>query len=188
MERVKSVESHFNDTLFFHVNQVLDDEKPLSPAFSYEKLESYFKLFGEKRYVMDMVFYDPSQEATIKLQTECSSLAVRHPARVGAQQDTKKNILKTSTMAHLFEDVETKIIGNDDYFAEINWEIHKSFFKTAQFGLASLLGALGAGLVILSRSDFSQLKFKWQNWMLGVLGLVLIGVTAGWLYRFFHKK
>ena len=91
-------------------------------------------------------------------------------------------------MSHLFEDAETTIIGSDDYFAEINWEIHKSFLKTLQFGAATLLGALGAGLVILSRSDFSTLKFEWQNWVLGIAGLTLIGLTAGWLYRFFHKK
>ena len=187
---VKSIEPHFPETLFFYLKSVKDEGTGdvLRPAFLSDRQHSHFELADGSSYVLQCVFYDPTGDKPINAEASGGGLAIVAPPRVGAIQDHKRIVLRTSSSSERSTDAVVYVRGNKDFFTELNWTITKSWRRTLKFCGLSFGAAIGTCLLLLARGNLRETVFSFVNAGLALLGAGMIAISAACLYHLFHKK
>jgi hypothetical protein len=151
---------------------------------------------------VNIVTYDPAQGAT-GLTVEDGgadvTLSVQTGHRIGAESDAqpfklqthslpRQNVSTYSRLLGVNYSATAPAVGGPDYRIMLEWTVKKKWTRAWQFGVLSVLAALGLGLAKLATDDLSKFNGNYVNAILAAAAAASVGLAAGLLYVAFNKK
>lgn len=200
-ERAEAIQADFKPLPFFLIKSVSQRSRALSPVYSWDDKSCSFHLSDESEYQVELTFYDPWLGATgVTVENGSSDVGLLVPAahRIGAESDTQVFKLQTRSISSQKLSTYSRLLGVDyiadaqatrktDFRVSLEWTVIKRWTRIWQFGLLSILAAIGLGLAKLATDNLQTDKLVFANLWLGVGGLLAIGVAASLLYLVFNK-
>lgn len=199
IERVEGIKDKFPNAIFFNINSIKNNKKIIRPSFSKIEKESYYKLFEEHEYALDLSFSDTSNgKAVFKNEIKSNRISINLPEElyIGASADNRTftfithslDIEKTSSFVKFyscFKDICNDII--------LKFCIERKKRKPWILGCLSIAGLLA---LVASQITIELIKKEANNsiilpisptWFL-VIALTLAFGSAYISYIFFNKK
>jgi len=195
IDRVRAVEAHFENTLFYRLEGVLLGTKLIKPSYSASRRRSFYELIEEKEYSIECNCYDRTGGVT-PLQIRCESndvfLLNLFESGVRARLDTQRIPLTTrgitsgSAPAYaVFWTGESS--QKDPNQLKLYWRIVRNPVKTTLFGVLTIAAAIGLGLSQRVFRDATGNLVTLHDALLQLLGVILLALAAAQLFRFFNK-
>ncbi len=202
-KRVDAVRNDFGTLPFFYITQAKQNKKILTPIYSEADRSSSYYLSDESNYQLPVILYDPKlgkTGITVDNQNPIEvSLSIPAGYRIGTEKDLQVFKLQTHSIQErklltysCIRGIDQKAIKplheEADYSVIIEWTVTRGMNKLIQFGLLSLLAAIGVSSGTLATSNLSTITFSYMNILLACIAMISIFFAAGLLYDFFNKK
>jgi len=203
INRVDAVKAHFADIPFFLLESVRQGSTRLSPTYSEPDKSSSYHLDDESDYQVHIITYDPTMGATgLTVENGSADVTLSIPTghRIGAQSDAQPYKLQTHSLPRQKVSSYSRFLGvnyavtaapapgRPDYRVMLEWTIKKKWTKVWQFGLLSVLAAVGLGLAKFATDDLSTFKGSYANVLFALGAAACIGLAASLLYVAFNKR
>ncbi|QEH36463.1 hypothetical protein OJF2_50270 [Aquisphaera giovannonii] len=201
LDRVNAVAGFFPNLTFFLINGIYHGQKPVPPFFNADTRASEFHLDEESRYECRMTLHVPEVRPTGISTSNSSTVAqLNVPAnhRVGAQNDTAVFEIQTQALQQRELACSTYLwdrcgeVGGksepEAWRIELRWRVRRGRAKAVLFGGLMAAAATGVAIAKYAADKIAVTPSSAKDWGLAVVGAVVIGVCAGWLYEFFNKK
>jgi len=196
IERVRSIESHFPDTVFYRIQGIMLENSVTKPSYSEAKRLSFYLLDEESEYSIECSCYDRGKGDTplhIQCPSQDISLSNSFENGVRARLDTKRLPLTTRGLTGRAAPAEAVFFTgksgapSDPNRVNLYWRLVRKPWKSAAFGSLTFLAAIGLGLSQGSYKDNSGNLLSICDVLTRLFGAVLVGIAAAQLFRFFNK-
>ncbi len=200
LDRAEAIKADFKPLPFFLIESVSRGSQQLTPVYSHDDKSCSFRLCDESEYQIRLNFYDPWLGATGRtVENGSSDVGLLVPAahRIGAETDTQIFKLQTRSISSQKLSTYSRLLGLDyvdsqstkkaDFRVSLEWTVMKRWTRIWQFGLLSILAAIGLGLAKLATDNLKSVNLSMANVLLGLGGLLAIGIAASLLYLVFNK-
>jgi hypothetical protein len=195
IDRVKAVEDHFDDILFFKYDILKRNNKKLNPKYSQLSDDAIYRINDESEYKIVFSFYDKLEGASCLeiADTEHINIHYKECSNIGAVIDDRRFKLVTRTIQQNNKPDTLKICPKPNK-SELKYEVI-SFFEIKKgrmnimiFGLLSSSAFLS---IILSQVAGTYVKMSMplsQVILLLLVSVLCFGISATMLFSKFNKK
>lgn len=201
LDRAHAIKEDFKPLPFFMIESVSRGSQRLRPVYSHDDKSCSFYLSDESEYQVRVTFYDPWLGSTgLTVENGDSDVSLQLPAghRIGAETDTQIFKLQTRALSSQKLWTYSRLLGVDyvadaqatkkaDFRISLEWTVMKRLTRIWQFGLLTILAAIGLGLAKLATDDLQSHQFSMANVWLGLGGVLALGIAASLLYLVFNK-
>ncbi len=204
-ERITAIKNQFANQLFYKIELYNKDHTSvITPEYSTEQTNSFYKLSDESDYIIDISFFDTAAtQSTTSQQLEISSedknsLKVNAPQiiDVGARRDNRKYNLYTQSLStdsvysYLnFKTIQNGASTNLDNDIQLAFQIDKNKMRAFFFSLYTVMAALSVGYskLISDKWDLNG-SFDCSLFFHSLFALSLGLFSFYKLYQLFNKK
>jgi len=208
-ERITAIKNQFVNQLFYKIELYNKDHTSIiTPEYSPEQTNSFYKLSDESDYIIDVSFFDTAAtHSTTSQKLEISSedknsLKVNAPQiiDVGARRDNRKYNLYTQSLStdSAYSYLNFKTIQNApaagananlDNDIQLAFQIDKNKMRAFFFSLYTVIAALSVGYskLISDKWDLNG-SFDFSLFVHSILALSLGLFSFYKLYQLFNKK
>jgi len=200
LECVHRLERFYPQTLFYRVNRVLCGQDAVVPKYSNDTRTSFFQLDEETDYSLECLYYDPTggdSPLWMTSHSEDIDFSNTFESGAGAMRDKRLIQLKTRLLTsrsagafitfHSTSGWTQSAAINDPNHVQITFHVRRRSWKTIYIGLFIALATCGLGLAQTGARSQAGQFFSITDWIIRVVGVMLISVSGALLYRFFNK-
>lgn len=204
-ERVTALKPYFPNQLFYKIDIFKKDHsKKISPIYSKEQTNSFYKLSDESDYLIDVSYYDTAQihsPASQKLEISSedkTSLKINAPhiIDVGARRDNRKYNLYTQSLSSkssysylnfkTVQNIHAKNLEND---IQLAFQIKKNKLRAFWFSLYTVLAAISVGYSKIISDNWDLLGSFDSTLCIHSIFALALGLFSFYkLYQLFNKK
>lgn len=200
-EKIDELKNHFPEQVFINF-KLLDSKSSniINPIYDRIHNHCYYFLQDEKRYILELSFYDIGQAENFSLKIskenkEVFKIAAPEDLRVGVKRDNQKYTIYTQslnsieTYSYIYLILSNANTNNFDKEILIPIHVKKNRTRTFLFGLYSVLAGISIVYIKLISDVFSlhgNLNFTLISHCIVALSLAFIASYQ--LYAIFNKK
>lgn len=197
IKRIEKIEDNFPSTLFFNISHMKESGDNVEPKYSASQKKSYYELYDEKEYTLDVSFYDVrcgTSYFRVSTTGEVLSSNIPEESTLGAIKDYKVYTLSTRSINARKSNVNVKFSSeyrDDDiegtYDVDLPITVLRQKNKPVWFALFTVLFFLGLAIGQLA-IKIADAELGWPSLLLLAGSLLAIGLGSAFLYMFFNKK
>lgn len=198
IDRVKAIKNEFDDLIFFNIKSIKSKlwkkSCKQSPSYLTFSKESRFQLVDEEEYNVEFCFADFNEKGkAFNAEGNSKELSINIPTdfRIGAIVDNRNFFINTHSIEVRRVSRALRFYPDNkrNYEVILNFDIRRKKTKIFWFGVLSAISFFSFFLSQLSIELYKKVVIDFGDMVvLCLIGIILIGVSASFLYNLFNKK